>query len=132
MRNQISSSASDVPIRSAACPFSLSLTLAAVAAARREGAILAQTRGPAASAYARHLAIYLQHVAFGASISACARFFNRDRASVRHACARIEDARDDPHIDVALTALESALRAQSILVSTFTCAMTSKRSGELK
>jgi hypothetical protein len=63
-------------------------------------------------------------VALGASISACARLFDRDRASIRHACARIEDSRDDPDFDIALAALESALRAQSELVSSFIHAIT--------
>jgi hypothetical protein len=129
MKTSIPSLPSEVPTGRSIDASLLSLTVAAVAAARREDAIIAPGRGPAAKAYARHLAIYLQHVAFGASISACARFFDRDRTSVRHACARIEDARDDPHVDIALAALESALRAQSILVSTFTCAMASERNG---
>jgi hypothetical protein len=100
------------------------LTVAAVRSARPQATIFAPTRKTAADADARHLAIYLHHVALGASISACARLFDRDRASIRHACARIEDSRDDPDFDIALAALESALRAQSELVSSFIHAIT--------
>jgi chromosomal replication initiation ATPase DnaA len=81
--------------------------------------LLAETRGKARVAFARHLAIYLQHVALGASLSSCARLFGRDRASVRHACARIEDARDDPRFDAMLARLEYALRAQADMLLVF-------------
>ncbi|MGE0196747.1 MAG: helix-turn-helix domain-containing protein, partial [Methylocystis sp.] len=67
-------------------------------------------------ARARQLAVYLHHVALGASLSACARTFARDRATVRHACATIEDLRDDPRFDAAARRLESALVAQRDMV----------------
>jgi hypothetical protein len=54
---------------------------------------------------------------FGASLSACGHALARDRASVRHACAAIEDRRDDPRFDRAVAALEAGLRAQAGLVS---------------
>ena len=66
----------------------------------------------AAIARARQFAVYLQHVALGESLSTCARLFKRDRATVRHACARIEDMRDDPQFDFGLMLLEKALIAQ--------------------
>jgi hypothetical protein len=65
----------------------------------------------AAVARARQFAVYLHHVALGQSISSCARLFRRDRATVRHACARIEDMRDNPHFDFGVTILERALVA---------------------
>lgn len=65
----------------------------------------------AAVARARQFAVYLHHVALGESISACARLFRRDRATVRHACARIEDMRDNPRFDFGVTVLERALVA---------------------
>jgi hypothetical protein len=99
--------------------YGLALAAACAACGASQAKIAAHGRGPARAAWARHLAIYLQHVVFGASISACARVFRRDRASVRHACARVEDARDDPRFDAVLAHLESALRAQSHMVSTF-------------
>ena len=63
-------------------------------------------------ARARQFAVYLHHVALGESLSACGRLFARDRATVRHACARIEDMRDDPLFDYATIRLETALMAQ--------------------
>ncbi len=88
------------------------LTAAAAAAVfgATSSAIATPTRR-AAIARARQFAVYLHHVALGESLSACARLFCRDRATVRHACARIEDMRDDPGFDFAATVLERALRA---------------------
>lgn len=90
------------------------LPAAAAAAAARHVPLLhlsGARRGRARVAKARQLAIYLHHVALGQSLSACARDFSRDRATVRHACARIEDARDDARFDAALSRLEIALQA---------------------
>lgn len=94
--------------------------LAAAAAAAVVGVpaqtLAAPSRCRAPIAHARQLAVYLQHVALGASLSACARLFGRDRATVRHACARIEDMRDDPRFDRCATRLETALAAQRDMV----------------
>lgn len=97
----------------------LGLCPAVAAAARRVGwAQLASPRRETAPvAGARQLAVYLQHVAFETSLSACARLFARDRATIRHACARIEDGRDDPAFDLAVQRLELALRAQGAMFS---------------
>ena len=108
--------------RSSLCDWAtFDLTLAAVAAASGSprADIITANRGRARIAWARHLAMYLQHVAFGASLSSCARLFHRDRATVRHACARIEDARDEPRFDDGLSRLECALREQAQMLSTF-------------
>ncbi|ATQ69446.1 MULTISPECIES: helix-turn-helix domain-containing protein [Methylosinus] len=90
------------------------LCIAATAAARgvEPAAIASRRRGRAPIAEARQLAVYLHHVVYGASLSACARALRRDRASVRHACAVIEDRRDDPRFDRAVAALEAGLLAQ--------------------
>lgn len=60
-------------------------------------------------ALARQIAMYLTHVAFGLTLSEVGRIFLRDRTTVAHACAAIEDLRDDPSFDRALFALENAL-----------------------
>lgn len=90
--------------------------LCAAAAAAATGvplaAIAAPERRRAREARARHLAVYLHHVALGASLSACARLFSRDRATIRHACARIEDLRDDVRFDQAAARLARAVAAQ--------------------
>lgn len=89
-------------------------------------------RGRASVARARHLAIYLQHVVFGASLTACGASFGRDRTSARHACARIEDERDDPRFDVAIARLEQGLLAQRALLAEFNRFLTSKSIGDRK
>ncbi len=94
--------------------------LSAGAAAAATGVPAAQIalpwRSRARTARARHLAVYLHHVALGASLSACARHFGRDRATIRYACARIEDLRDDPRFDRGAARLEQALAAQRDMV----------------
>ncbi|WP_161912099.1 helix-turn-helix domain-containing protein [Methylosinus sp. C49] len=111
---------------------SSALCLAAVSAACGVApeALLSASRGRANVADARHLAVYLDHVAFGASLSACGRAFARDRASVRHACARIEDRRDQEDFDRAVAALEQALRAQRRLIETIALSFTSHPTGD--
>lgn len=90
--------------------------LCAAAAAAATGvpldALAAPGRRRARVARARQLAVYLHHVALGASLSACARLFARDRATIRHACARIEDLRDDARFDEAAARLGRAVAAQ--------------------
>ena len=66
-------------------------------------------RGRAAVAFARQTAMYLAHVHFGLTLSQVGRNFGRDRTTVAHACARIEDSRDDPKVETVLACLEAAL-----------------------
>ncbi|WP_442756344.1 helix-turn-helix domain-containing protein [Methylocystis sp. JAN1] len=96
----------------------IGLSVAAAAAVARipAAALASPARRRAPVARARQLAVYLHHVALGASLSACARAFARDRATVRHACAAIEDLRDDPHVDRWAARLELALAAQRDMV----------------
>lgn len=69
----------------------------------------AEKRGRAAAAFARQTAMYLAHVHFGLSLSQVGRSFGRDRTTVAHACARVEDSRDDPKVERVLACLEAAL-----------------------
>lgn len=71
----------------------------------------AANRGRKPIALARQTAMYLAHVAFGLSLTRVGICFGRDRTTVRHACALIEDRRDDPRLEFGLTALEAALLA---------------------
>ena len=71
----------------------------------------ARSRGGQPIALARQTAMYLAHVAFGLSLTRVGICFGRDRTTVRHACALIEDRRDDPGLEFGLTALETALLA---------------------
>src|SRR5689334_6571183 len=69
-----------------------------------------QAAGTQRIARALQIAIYLAHVGFGLSYTHLGEAFGRDRTTIRHACFRIEDARDDFSLDRALSILEGALR----------------------
>jgi len=66
-------------------------------------------RGPRKVAFARQLAMYLTHVGFGLNLTEVGTCFERDRTTVRHACALVEDRRDQPSFDFAVSALETGL-----------------------
>jgi chromosomal replication initiation ATPase DnaA len=58
------------------------------------------------TARARQLAMYLAHVIYGETLTAIGLAFHRDRTTVSHACALIEDLRDDPAFDADVARLE--------------------------
>jgi chromosomal replication initiation ATPase DnaA len=58
------------------------------------------------AAFARQVAMYVAHVAFGMSIIRVANAFGRDRSTVTYACQLIEEKRDDRRFDQWLDALE--------------------------
>jgi len=64
------------------------------------------------TARARQLAMYLSHVVLGRSLTEIGDAFGRDRTTVAHACAVIEDLRDDPAFDAEVSALERHLEAR--------------------
>lgn len=61
-----------------------------------------------------HTAVYLAHVVFGVSQRRTGLCFSRDRTTVRYACSRIEDARDEQRFDQALDALTASLAAHAL------------------
>ena len=63
-------------------------------------------------AEARQLAMYLTHVAVGMTMSSVGDVFGRDRTTIRHACACVEDRRDDAIFDGFVTVLENEIAAQ--------------------
>ncbi|HEX2843338.1 helix-turn-helix domain-containing protein [Hyphomicrobium sp.] len=65
-----------------------------------------QSRGKAPVALARQAAMYLAHVSCGLNLTDVGLIFSRDRTTVAHACAVIEDRRDDPVFDRALELME--------------------------
>lgn len=65
-----------------------------------------RTRGLARFALARHVAMYLMNVVLGMTFTDIGTCFRRDRTSISHACARIEDLRDDPQFDAELSQME--------------------------
>lgn len=70
------------------------------------------TRGRKKTAFARQVAMYLAHTGGGLSLSCVGRLFKRDRTTVSHACALVEDARDDMIFDRTLGHLESTIACQ--------------------
>ena len=83
--------------------------------ARRRGVartgLLHRSRCTADVAEARMLAMYLVHVVLGRSYSEVGHHFGRDRTTVAHACARIEDLRDRYSFDAEVAALEAEIGA---------------------
>ena len=71
------------------------------------------TRGRPRVAFARQVAMYLAHVAWGLTMTEVGHVFARDRTTVAHACGLVEDLRDDPVLDRSLELLEGVLRAFS-------------------
>lgn len=68
--------------------------------------LAAPSRGKAPVALARQAAMYLAHVSCGLNLTDVGTVFGRDRTTVAHACAVIEDRRDDPVFDRALELME--------------------------
>lgn len=64
------------------------------------------------TALARQLAMYLAHVVLRRSLTEIGNAFGRDRTTVSHACALIEDMRDDPAFDEEVSAFERRLETQ--------------------
>lgn len=74
--------------------------------------LMHRSRCEAEVAMARQLAMYLMNVVLGRSFTDVGRFFGRDRTTVSHACALIEDARDDSAFDAMVDGLETKLLAE--------------------
>lgn len=72
-------------------------------------ALFEPARCTADIALARQLAMYLMHVEFGRLYADVGRFFRRDRTTVSHACALVEDMRDNREFDAMLERLRLAL-----------------------
>lgn len=64
------------------------------------------SRGKAPIALARQAAMYLAHVSCRLNLTDVGQIFARDRTTVAHACAVIEDRRDDAVFDRALELME--------------------------
>jgi chromosomal replication initiation ATPase DnaA len=61
--------------------------------------LISEGRGGAKAAFARQVAMYLTHVAFGMSLQRVGTAFARDRSTVAYACHQMEDRRDDNAFD---------------------------------
>ena len=60
-------------------------------------------------ALARQVAMYLCHTVFSLLLTEIGHYFKRDRTTVSHACARVEDRRDEAEFDTKLCEMESLL-----------------------
>ncbi len=83
------------------------LAVAGVPAAQMRG----RRRGIRNVAAARQTAMYLSHVVFGLSFTRVGICFGRDRTTVSHACALVEEWREDPRLELGLGAMEAGLAA---------------------
>jgi chromosomal replication initiation ATPase DnaA len=90
-----------------ACRFIETLVAGAFGVALTD--LRAEKRGKAPAAFARQAAMYLAHVHLGLSLSQVGRSFGRDRTTVAHACACVEDSRDDPRVERVIACLEGTL-----------------------
>lgn len=70
----------------------------------------AATRCRVDAAFARQVAMYIAHAAFGMRYNAIGRLCGRDHKTVIHACWVVEQRRDDPRIDRMLKLLEAFCR----------------------
>jgi chromosomal replication initiation ATPase DnaA len=68
------------------------------------------TRAKAHIAFARQVAMYLAHVVYSMSYNEVAAAFGRERSTVAHACAVVEDARDDPDFERRMLKIERRLQ----------------------
>jgi chromosomal replication initiation ATPase DnaA len=68
------------------------------------------TRGRKNTAQARQVAMYVTHISCGINLTDVGSMYGRDRTTVAHACALIEDRRDDPVFDRVLDLLEWIVR----------------------
>jgi hypothetical protein len=73
--------------------------------------LLHSSRCGASIAEARQVAMYLTHVVLRRTYAEVGDIFGRDRTTVSHACARIEDLRELPDFDAELARLETAIAA---------------------
>ena len=80
-------------------------------------ALLSRSRGVAHVALARQVAMYLAHMIGQFPQSAVGRAFGRDRTTVSHACAVVEDRRDDPAFNLTLDYLERIVARLRVLTT---------------
>ncbi|ADM08715.1 ATPase [Parvularcula bermudensis HTCC2503] len=74
-----------------------------------EDEMMGASRAKAPIAFARQVAMYLAHVVYQLTYNEVAEAFGRERTTVAHACAVVEDRRDDYAFDARITKLEERL-----------------------
>lgn len=98
------------------------LTVAAVALefGLPELRLRSERRGNAQICFARQVAMYLVHVIYNVNLTRTAQLFGKDRSTVSHGCAVVEDSRDDPIFETKLDRLERYLAQAPSPTSTVT------------
>lgn len=81
-----------------------------------ESQLASASRSAAPVAFARQAAMYMAHVAYQLSYAQVADAFGRERTTVAHACAAMEDARDDPAMEARLDKVEERMRGLAEIV----------------
>ena len=81
-----------------------------------ESALARPGRCAAPIAFARQAAMYMAHVAYQLSYQEVADAFGRERTTVAHACAAVEDARDDPAMEDRLDRVEGRMQGLARIV----------------
>ncbi len=71
--------------------------------------LMQRDRGIAEIATARQIGMYLMHTLFGRHYAEVGRFFGRDRTTVSHACAQIEEMRERAGFDAEIARIEADL-----------------------
>jgi chromosomal replication initiation ATPase DnaA len=71
--------------------------------------LLHKSRCTADVARARQLAMYLMHIVLQRTYEDVGRVFGRERTTIAHACAIIEDLRDEPAFDKMVSRLEASI-----------------------
>jgi chromosomal replication initiation ATPase DnaA len=74
---------------------------------------VARARGTAEIVAARHLAMYLLRVVCSLQFAEIANLLRRDASTVAHACAVIENRRDDAEFEALVSRLEARLETPS-------------------
>ncbi|HWA19982.1 MAG TPA: helix-turn-helix domain-containing protein [Devosia sp.] len=75
--------------------------------------LVGRGRGTASAARARQLAMYLLRVVCRLQFAEIGSLFGRDASTVVHACARVEDRRDNPQFEAMVSRMEEALEVPS-------------------
>lgn len=74
--------------------------------------LFSASRGRATIAHARQILMYLLNVVAGLNMVEVGKLLGRDRSTVSHACALIEDCREDTDFDEMLIALETEIERE--------------------
>lgn len=106
-RHYVPLSQKETPYRDSVCELcerTVSIVLQVPVEALRK-----KTRSRADVAFARQVAMYLCHTTFSLLLTEVGLHFRRDRTTVAHACALIENKREEPDFDTLICQLEALL-----------------------